>query len=74
MEVYVEEEHFKELEKKGMKPEYIYQMGEDGILSSSHAGDESVSDLKSRSIDEKKMSSLGRFDGTKVVPLQCIKK
>lgn len=31
MEVYVEEEHFKELKKKGIKPEYIYQMGEDGI-------------------------------------------
>ena len=68
MEVYVEEEHFKELKKKGIKPEYIYQMGEDGIRH--QVMPEMNQFLILKADQSTKKVQLGRFDGTKVVPLQ----
>ena len=68
MEVYVEEEHFKELKKKGIKPEYIYHMGDDGIR---HPIVPQMNQFLILKADQStKKVQLGRFDGTKVVPLQ----
>lgn len=68
MEVYVEEEHFKELKKKGIKPEYIYQMEENGIR---HQVVPQMNQFLILKADQStKKTQLGRFDGTKVVPLQ----
>ena len=68
LEVYVEEDHFKELKKKGIKPEYIYQMGEDGIRH--QVVPEMNQFLILKADQSTKKTQLGRFDGTKVVPLQ----
>ena len=68
LEVYVEEDHFKELKKKGIKPEYIYQMGEDGIRH--QVVPEMNQFLILRADQSMKKTQLGRFDGTKIVPLQ----
>ena len=68
LEVYVEEEHFKELNKKGIRLEYIYQMEEDGIRH--QVVPERNQFLILKADQSAKKTQLGRFDGTKVVPLQ----
>lgn len=68
MEVFVEEDHFKELKKKGIKTEYIYQMGEDGVR---HPVVPEMNQFLILKADQStKKVQLGRFDGTKIVPLQ----
>lgn len=68
MEVFVEEDAFKGFKKKGIKQESCYQMGEDGIRHQ-------ISLLMNRFVllkadQSTKKTQLGRFDGSKIVPLK----
>lgn len=66
--VYAEEEYFKEFKKKGIKPEYLYQMGDDGVRRQIRL--EMNQFVLLRADQSAKKTQLGRYDGTKVVPLK----
>ena len=67
IEVYAEEEHFKEFKKKGIRPEHIYLADEDGKRVGVTLEQNEFVVLKSD--QSVKKTQLGRFDGEKVVPL-----
>lgn len=68
LEVYAEEEYFKEFKKKGIMPEHLYQMGDDGIK---HQVELEVNQFLLLKADRSvKKTQLGCFDGHKVVPLK----
>lgn len=68
MEAYVEEEAFKVFKKKGIKLECCYQMGEDGIRHRVLPEMNQFILLKADQSTNK--TQLGRFDGSKIVPLK----
>lgn len=68
LQVYAEEEYFKEFKKKGIKTEHIYQMGEDGVR---HQIQPEMNQFLVLQADQStKKTQLGRFDGNKVIPLK----
>lgn len=68
LEVYAEEEHFKEFKNKGIMPEYIYQMGKDGVRYQVKLVKNQFLILKADQSTKK--TQLGRFDGSNIVPLK----
>lgn len=66
--VYVEEDHFKDLKKTGIKPEHVYRMNEDGIRRPVTLQTNQF--LVLYADQSTKKTQLGRFDGKRIVPLK----
>lgn len=66
--VYVEEEHFKDLKKTGIKPEHVYRMNEAGIRCP--VKPQANQFLILCADQSTKKTQLGRFDGKRIIPLK----